>query len=252
MSRKFSQDFRHHFLRGLAAILPTVLTLMIIIFVIQFIYRNIGARMDVVVQWFVVQIRCILGPEPLSFRGADSEWDTVKTFWDTYYLQVVGIAMALLVIYIVGRLIASFLGRMALRALDQTLTQLPISKHLYPQIKQVTDYLFSDRRMQFSSVVAVQYPRKGAWSLGLVTAHGMQALRSELGEMVTVFIPSSPTPMTGYTVTVSREDIRELPLTIDEALRFTISGGVILPPDQMVGQDLESAESMVLDKESES
>ena len=242
MAKKFTQDFKHHFLRGLAAMLPTVLTLMILIIVFQFIQRNIGAHMDTATQWVVVQVRCVFGDAPMSFKGSPAEWDIVTDAWHRYNLQVLGIAMALLVIYVFGRLMASYIGRATLRLLDRTLTRLPFTKHLYPQIKQVTDYIFSDRKRHFSNVVAVEYPRRGAWSLGLVTANGIKALQPDMPEgMVTVFIPSSPTPMTGYTVTVSRSDVREMPLSVDEALRFTISGGVILPPGQQVGLEPQAA-----------
>ncbi len=82
-------------------------------------------------------------------------------------------------------------------------------------------------------MVAVQYPRKGIWSLGLVTGPGMRTLHQNLGgDLLTVFIPSSPTPVTGYTITVNRRDVIDLPISIDNALRFTVSGGVIMPMNQ--------------------
>ena len=112
--------------------------------------------------------------------------------------------------------------------------RIPMIRSLYPNIKQVTDFLFGDRQIEFGGVVAVEYPRKGIWSLGLLTGPAMKTIseHAAAGEYVTVFIPSSPTPITGYTITVSRSSIIELTLSIDEALRFTISGGVIKPPSE--------------------
>ena len=101
---------------------------------------------------------------------------------------------------------------------------------VYSTVKQVTDFLLSDRPVDFSGVVAVQYPRKGVWSVGLSTGGPMnQVQKCVQDDLMTVFIPSSPTPLTGYVIQVPREDVIELNLTIDEALRFTISGGVIKP-----------------------
>ena len=91
--------------------------------------------------------------------------------------------------------------------------------------------------MEFSRVVAVEYPRKGIWSLGLVTGPGMRTVHEQLGgDLLTVFIPSSPTPVTGYTITVRRNEVIDLPMSIDDAFRFTISGGVIMPINQQRSQ----------------
>jgi uncharacterized membrane protein len=98
-------------------------------------------------------------------------------------------------------------------------------------VKQVTDFVLSEKRAAFRTVVAVPYPRPGIYSLGFVTGEGWKSInRASGGEMVQVFIPSSPTPVTGYVVFVRRDEIVELDLTVDEALRFSISGGVIVPP----------------------
>jgi uncharacterized membrane protein len=108
--------------------------------------------------------------------------------------------------------------------------RIPVIRAVYSTVKQVTDFLLSERPMDFSGVVAVQYPRKGIWSLGLSTGGAMKQLQERVPDaLVTVFIPSSPTPLTGYVIQAPREDVIELNLTIDEGLRFTISGGVIRP-----------------------
>ena len=111
--------------------------------------------------------------------------------------------------------------------------RVPVVKQVYPYVKQVTDFLLSERKVEFSRVVAVEYPRKGIWSMGLVTGPGLRTLtRSVRTDLLTVFIPSSPTPVTGYTITVRQDEVIDLPLSIDDALRFTVSGGVIVPASQ--------------------
>ena len=123
--------------------------------------------------------------------------------------------------------------------IDRGFFRTPVVKRIYPYVKQVTDFLLSERKLEFSRVVAVEYPRKGVWSLGLVTGPGLRTLtHSVRSDLLTVFIPSSPTPVTGYTITVRQDEVIDLPISIDDALRFTVSGGVIVP----VGQELSQAE----------
>jgi uncharacterized membrane protein len=111
-----------------------------------------------------------------------------------------------------------------------------VVRAIYPNVKQVTDFLLSDRPVEYSGVVAVQYPRKGIWSLALSTGSPVERVqRAVQEELVTVFVPSSPTPVTGYVVQVPRSGVIELNMTIDEALRFTISGGVIKPGAMLPG-----------------
>jgi uncharacterized membrane protein len=121
------------------------------------------------------------------------------------------------------------------RRLERVITSVPIFKQVYPYVKQVVDFLFSDDKpIKFNRVVAVEYPRRGIWAVGLVTGSSMRSIEEESGESLTIFIPSSPTPFTGYTITVPHDEVHELPISIDEALRFTISGGVLVPPQESI------------------
>jgi uncharacterized membrane protein len=231
---EFSKDFRRFFFRGLAAVLPTVLTLAILIWVLGFIHTYIGQYTNRGAQWVVVQFVGWFRRDPMSWSGSPAAWLTVEAAWKAYWLVWIGFLLAFVGIYIFGRFIASFIGRTIWRRVERGIFRLPIVKQVYPPVKQVTDLLFSDRKIEFSRVVAVSYPRKGIWSLGLVTSMGMRELQGPDNEMLTVFIPSSPMPVTGYTVTVRRDEVIDLPISIDEALRFTVSGGVVLPINQIL------------------
>ena len=146
---------------------------------------------------------------------------------------LLAILLAVLAVYVAGRLLGGFLGRRVQRRIEDVITTVPIFKQVYPYVKQVVDFIFSDDKpIKFNRVVVVQYPRPGIWSVGLVTGSTMKSIQDESGDAVTIFIPSSPTPFTGYTITVPKTDVRELPISIDEALRFTISGGVLVPPHE--------------------
>ncbi len=230
----FGGDFRRFFFRGLAAMLPALLTVMIIVWVLQFVDIHVGAHVNKLVKWIVVQWMSVAGRHELSLRGPDVLWNRVKLFWEDWQFNWVGFILSFVLIYVFGRFVASILGRAMWRLIERSFFRLPIVKQIYPSVKQVTDFLLAERKMEFSQVVAVEYPRKGIWSLGLVTNEGMRTLREVLGQdLVTVFVPSSPTPVTGYTITVQRSEVIDLPLSIDDALRLTISGGVIMPLSQM-------------------
>lgn len=157
----------------------------------------------------------------------DALWQIAFAKWK---LHLLGFLIAILLVYFVGFFLASFIGRTSWRAMEGLFHRIPLVRAIFPHIKQVTDFLLSERNVEFSGVVAVQYPRKGVWSLALSTGRPLKQIKERVGgDLVTVFVPSSPTPFTGYVVQLPREDVIELNMTIDEGLRFTISGGVIKP-----------------------
>ena len=237
MAKKFTKDFKHFFIRGLAAVLPAMLTVMILLWAVGFVYNYLGRYIHFGVQWIVVQAQSLVTGN-LSLRGTDEFWVSVKNIWQDYHRSFIGFVLAFVAIYMFGRFLASFVGRSLWIVAERTIFRAPVVKQIYPSIKQVTDFLLAQRQLEFSGVVSVEYPRKGIWSLGLVTGPGMRTLTEGLGsELLTVFIPSSPTPVTGYTITVRRDEVIDLPISIDDALKFTVSGGLIKPPTQrLVGQ----------------
>jgi uncharacterized membrane protein len=107
---------------------------------------------------------------------------------------------------------------------------------VYPYIKQLTDFIFTEdtqREQMFLKVVAVEYPRKGLWSLGMITGSGLKQVNDKFQkEIVTVLVPTTPSPVTGFAVMVPKEEIIELDMTVEEAFRFIFTGGVIIPDSQ--------------------
>ncbi len=154
-------------------------------------------------------------------------WQVAFVKWK---LHLVGFLLAVVIVYFMGFFLASLAGKATWRLVEGLLRRTPLIRAVYPNIKQVTDFLLADRTLDFSGVVAVQYPRYGIWSLGLRTGSPMKRIQKNVeDELVTIFIPSSPTPITGYCITVPVKDTIDLDMTIDEALRYTISAGVIKP-----------------------
>lgn len=233
MAEGSGTHFKRFFIRGLAAVLPTVVTIFLIVWVFTAIHKYCGQYINK--GGAELTTRIVIWNSGAEDPDAISRIRSrVYTRWERYYFWV-GFVLAICGIYFIGRFLASFFGRFIWRVMEKTFIQLPLIKQVYPSVKQVTDFLLAERKMEFSKVVAVEYPRKGIWSLGLVTNKAMRTLDTALeGRFVTVFIPSSPTPFTGYTITVRREETLDLPMSIDEALRFTISGGVIQPPHELL------------------
>jgi uncharacterized membrane protein len=260
-------SFRRFFLRGLAALLPTLLTIAILVWAYNFVERNISRH--ITRAW--IALAASKGPDepidlakwqddllkygtpipgeyhPQLHRQMTLEYkiaanphapirDRRRALWEVtfrkYHLGLMGFLLAMLAVYFVGFYLASLMGRTTWRAAESGLARVPLIKAIYPHIKQVTDLILNqqERTVRFRGVVAVQYPSKGIWSLGLQTGESLRAIRERSGTaMVSIFIPSSPTPVTGYVITVPAKDVIEVPITIDEAFRFVVTGGVILP-----------------------
>ena len=140
-------------------------------------------------------------------------------------------------LYFLGKFIAFGAGRFVLRSLESIIQRLPLIRNVYSSVKQVTDFVFSEQELEFTRVVALQYPRTGIWSIGFVTGESMLEIHSSANEpVVTVLIPTSPMPATGYTITIRRSETIDLDLSIDEAIQFIVSCGVVIPPHQMVNE----------------
>ena len=146
-----------------------------------------------------------------------------------------------LVLYLLGKFLAAGIGRVFWNLMERGVYRLPLVRNVYDSVKQVTDFMFDDREIEYTRVVAVEYPRKGVWSLGFVTGESLAEIRSATGEpMLSMMIPSSPMSVTGYTVTVPKSETIDLNLTMDQALQFVISCGVVVPAHQVQG-NLETA-----------
>jgi uncharacterized membrane protein len=230
----FWQDFRMFFVRGLAAVLPAILTIAILVWLFSLLQAYVGVPVKTALVWIVAQVQAWQD----GLAGADALAELRRQVEAAYgrYFYWLGFVLGIIGVYLFGRFVTSFFGRGIWRVIERTISGVPVVKQVYPSVKQVTDFLLAERKKEFSRVVAVEYPRKGIWSIGLVTSSGMRTVDEAIeGELLTIFVPSSPTPVTGYTITVRRDEVIDLPISIDEALRFTVSGGVIQPLSQRVG-----------------
>jgi uncharacterized membrane protein len=112
--------------------------------------------------------------------------------------------------------------------------RLPGVRAVYSAVKQVSDFFFTEREIQFTRIVAVEYPRKGIWQMGFVTSESLAAIHDAASEPVlAVLIPYSPIPVTGCTITVRKSECIDLNITFDQACQFIVSCGVVVPPQQV-------------------
>lgn len=172
-------------------------------------------------------------PMPVSGYGVYEQY--VQYRWLKRELTIPSlIAICLLALYFTGKFLAGGLGRMIWSASERHVMQrLPIIRNVYGSVKQVTDFLLNEQEIQFTRVVAVEYPRKGMWSLGFVTSESMLDIKDKAGEpVVTILIPTSPMPATGFTINAKKSETIELNISLDQAFQFIVSCGVVVPPQQ--------------------
>ena len=223
----FADDFRRFFLRGLAALMPTLITLAVLIWIWDFLWRNVGYYVIVALRWGVYYV----------YRGTASPYSQFgairrKLNEEDFSVRLLGVTLSILLIYVIGVFVGNLIGRTAWRLAEVAVLKIPLVSAIYPAVKQITDFLLSERSAQFqgSAVVAVEPHEKGIWSIGLVTGPGLRSLARATGqEMITVFVPSSPTAFSGYVLVVPRSSVIDLPMKVEEAMRLLVSGGVISP-----------------------
>jgi uncharacterized membrane protein len=186
----FSEDFKRFFMRGLAALLPTLITLSVLVYIWNFLWEYLGRHLIFAIKWLWLTLaqQGIAEPMPAGYIGR---------YWadDLFRTRLVGVLLAVVAVYIVGLLVGNLIGRTVWKIGEVLAMKIPVIRAIYPAVKQVTDFVLQERKPQFeaSRVVAVQPHEKGIWSIGLVTGAGLAPLSETVGqEMVTVFVPQQP------------------------------------------------------------
>lgn len=159
-----------------------------------------------------------------------------------YVVVPVFLCVFVLLLYLLGKFMAAGVGNFFWTRIEYIIHRLPLIRNVYSSVKQVTDYLFTSQSVDYTRVVAVEYPRKGMWTLAFVTGEGILDIRSAANEaLLSVLIPTSPAPVTGFTAIAKKSECIDLNLTVDQALQYIISCGVVVPPHQVVQTLLNNA-----------
>jgi uncharacterized membrane protein len=149
------------------------------------------------------------------------------------YIPGFGVLATVLLVLLVGMLTANFFGRALVAWSEQLMGKIPLIKGIYGLFRQVTDTIFSKDKSGFRKVVLIEYPRRDIWSIGFLTGISEGELqRATTHRLVNVFVPTTPIPTSGFYVLVPQEDVRELEMSVDEAFKLIVSGGMVNPLDK--------------------
>lgn len=272
MAESFSSDFKRFFSRGLAILLPTAVTLWLLWQAFGFVYNTVAQPINratrITVIWVVPKV---MDEESLPewFQVTEAEIaearanrtdirenvsdasirltlrrEYLRKFWSEHpYLNLTGLFIAIMLIYLAGVLLGNIVGKSIYARVERLITRIPGFKQVYPHVKQVVDMVMGEKKMAFSKVVVVEYPREGVWTVGFLTGNSIRQIDEAAGDtVVSVFIPTSPTPFTGFTINLPKGKVMELSMTIEEALRFVITAGVLAPGDMPDQSDPALAE----------
>ena len=144
----------------------------------------------------------------------------------------VGLVIGVMLITVIGALAAGFLGRWIIRLGESILNRMPVVRSIYGASKQILETVISTQSDAFREVVLVEYPRKGLWVIGFVTGgtKGEVARRIDI-DMVNVFVPTTPNPTSGFLLFCPRKDVIFMEMSVEEAVKLVVSGGIVTPPD---------------------
>jgi uncharacterized membrane protein len=150
--------------------------------------------------------------------------------WIGFHIPGLGVLMTLLVVLLTGVLAANLIGQRLVLYWEGLLARIPIVKSLYASVKQVSDTIFSSSGLAFRKALLVQYPRRGSWTIGFLTGQpGGDVARHLGGDYVSIYLPTTPNPTSGFFLMMPRADVVELDMSVDEALKYIISMGVVPP-----------------------
>jgi len=204
MAKEISPHFiRRTFLTGLLILLPLFITYVLIAFLFN-IFTGVAAPL-------VDGLFRLLGANHLSYP----------------LVPLVNLLLSFVVIFLLGLVGANILGRRILSRFEALLLKLPLVRTIYSSAKQVVE-TFQGPGRNFQRVVLIEYPRKGVWTLALVATERRDSLELfPTDKVLTVFIPTTPNPTSGFLVIMSPEDVKDLDFTVEEAFKFIVSGGIV-------------------------
>tara|TARA_B100001113_G_C20953283_1_gene554095 strand:- start:169 stop:789 length:621 start_codon:yes stop_codon:yes gene_type:complete len=142
----------------------------------------------------------------------------------------IGIIIAIIMVLLTGLIAANYFGNRIIKAWDAFLDRIPLIRSIYSPLKKFSELVLSDQTQNFSKVLLIEYPRKGVYSLCFQTSKELGEVQDQSGEeLVCVYIPTTPNPTSGYIVLVPQNEVKELEMSVEDALKMIISLGVVVP-----------------------
>jgi uncharacterized membrane protein len=147
-----------------------------------------------------------------------------------YHIPGFGVLLTLAILLIVGAAASNFVGKKLVGLGDAIVHRIPVVRSIYSSVKQVSDTLFSESGNAFRTAVLIEWPRPGVWTIGFVTGTpGGDVTNHLTGDWLSIYVPTTPNPTGGYFVMLRRTDCIELKMSVDEALKYVVSMGVVAP-----------------------
>ncbi len=196
---------RRYLVAGFLVWVPVLVTVWVIKFIISLMDKSIDLLPHT---W-----------QPVNFLGFD--------------LPGLGLVLTLVILFFTGMFVTNFLGRRLVEQWDKIINRIPLVRSVYMGVKQVMQTLFTPGGTAFRKVLLVEYPRKGLWSIAFQTAFTSEEVSKHIKtDMLTIFIPTTPNPTSGFLMMIPKKDVIELDISVDQALKMVISLGVVQPlPD---------------------
>jgi uncharacterized membrane protein len=166
-------------------------------------------------------------------------------------IRGVGVVVFLVFATLVGWLAKGLIGRSFIRYAENLVNRMPVVRSFYSGIKQIAETVFAQQERSFEKACMIEYPRKGIWAIGFIstTAKGEIAERnSSKGSMVSVFVPTTPNPTSGFLLFFPKADIVELDMSIEDAAKLVISAGLVYPPTKITKSKNSDSNSRVAKK----
>lgn len=163
-----------------------------------------------------------------TLRLLPEEFQTER--WLGIYVPGMGVVMTVVVVLVTGLIVTNFLGQRVLLFWEGVLSRIPVVKSIYNSVKQVSDTLFTSGGHAFRKALLIQYPRAGSWTIAFLTGEpGGDIIDHLHGEYWSVYVPTTPNPTSGFFLIIPKADVIELDMSVDAALKYIISMGVVAP-----------------------
>ncbi len=202
---------RKYIIAGLLVWLPLAITIWVLLWLL--------GLMDGIFSWLLTITQAVLP------AGADASIESLR------HIPGLSVLVMVAVVLLSGVFVTNIFGQWWMRQWDRLMSRIPIVNAIYSSVKQVSDTLFSSSGNAFREAVLVQYPHAGSWTIAFVTGKPGAEVAAHLdGDHVSLYVPTTPNPTSGFFLIMPRSQVRPLQMSVDQALKYIISMGVVVPP----------------------
>ncbi|MCP2732425.1 DUF502 domain-containing protein [Limnofasciculus baicalensis] len=209
MIQRFKQDLKNDLIAGLLVVIPLATTIWLTI---------------TIASWVIDLLTRI--PKQIN------PYDNLHPILVNLLNLLVGLTVPLLFILLIGLMARNIVGRWLLDLGERVLQAIPLAGSVYKTLKQLLETLLKDSNSKFRRVILLEYPRQGMWMIAFVTGTASRDIQSQMNDkMLSVFIPTTPNPTTGWYAIVREDEVLNLSMSIEDAFKVIISGGIVTPTD---------------------